>query len=130
MSAPTRRRFLVGAGATCAGALLGGRVRAGSAHVVVVGGGFGGATCARYLRALDAGIAVTLVEPARTIATCPFSNLVVAGLAGMDAIAHGFLGLRAAGVDVVHDTAVALDAARRTLRLAGGRRLVYDRLVV
>ncbi|MEQ8234332.1 MAG: FAD/NAD(P)-binding oxidoreductase, partial [Gammaproteobacteria bacterium] len=130
MNVMTRRHFLAAAGAALGSAALPRRAHAGGAHVVVVGGGFGGATCARYLRALDPAIAVTLVERERTIATCPFSNLVVAGLSGMDTIAHGFLGLRAAGVEVLHDSVVAVDATRRTVRCAGGRRLAYDRLVV
>ncbi len=130
MSALTRRRFLARAGSALATAMAARRASAAPARIVVIGAGFGGATCARYLRELDPTLAVTLVERERTVATCPFSNLVIAGLAGMDRIAHGFLGLRAAGVEVVHDSAVAVDAARREVRLAGGRRLGYERLVV
>ena len=78
------------------------QARAGAAHVVVVGGGFGGATTARYLRLRAPGVRVTLVEPAERFHTCPFSNLYLAGLRTWDSIGHGYAGLRAAGVEVVH----------------------------
>jgi Pyridine nucleotide-disulphide oxidoreductase len=98
--------------------------------VVVIGGGFGGATAARYLRALDPGLDVTLVEPARDYYTCPFSNLVLGGVIEMPAIRHGYDGLAKLGVRVVQDSARAIDAARKTVTLAGGSTLAYDRLIV
>ena len=89
-----------------------------SGHVVVVGGGFGGATAARYLRRYAPGVRVTLVEPARRFFTCPFSNHYLAGLRGWDSIVHGYGGLRAAGVHVIHAQADDVDADARTLRLS------------
>ena len=78
------------------------RAQAASAHVVVVGGGFGGATAARYLRLRAPGLRVTLVEPEPRFFTCPFSNLYLAGLRTWDSLGHGYDGLRAAGVEVIH----------------------------
>jgi sulfide dehydrogenase [flavocytochrome c] flavoprotein chain len=101
------------------------------ARVVVIGGGFGGATAAKYLRVLDPGLAVTLIEPAQTYVTGPLSNMVLAGLRPVDDLAQTYATLRNLhGVEVVHDTAVAIDAAGRAVRLAGGSTLAYDRLVV
>ena len=104
--------------------------RAGAAHVVVVGGGFGGATAARYLRQRAPDVRVTLIEPAQRFYTCPFSNLYLAGLRTWDSIGHGYAGLRAAGVEVVHARAEDVDAAARTLHLSNGQTLRWDRLVL
>ncbi len=131
-----RRAFSRLAAATLAGAALAasGRGAAASsrgARVVVIGGGFGGATAARSLRRLDGGLDVVLVEPKATYHTCPFSNLVIAGLSGMGAIGHTYDHLaQKHGVRVVRETAVAVDPARRTVRLGNGIILEYDRLVM
>lgn len=106
------------------------QAQAGSAHVVVVGGGFGGATAARYLRLRAPRIKVTLVEPAERFYTCPFSNLYLAGLRSWDSLGHGYEGLRKAGVEVVHARAEDVDTGARTLRLSSGKTLRYDRLVL
>jgi sulfide dehydrogenase [flavocytochrome c] flavoprotein subunit len=101
------------------------------AHVVVVGGGFGGATAARYLRKLDDSIRVTLVEPAERFYTCPFTNLYIGGLRDYDTLGHGYDELRNRyGVNVVHALAEDVDGAAHTLRLAGGEALNYDRLIL
>lgn len=97
-------------------------------RVVVVGGGFGGATAARVLQ--RAGLAVTLVEPAETYWACPFSNEVIAGLRPMAAQAFGYDALRAAGVTVARTSAKAIDGAARRVRLADGNSLDYDRLIL
>ncbi len=100
-------------------------------RVVVVGGGFGGATCAKYLRKLGPGIKVTLVERDSKFVTCPFSNLVLGGLRKIDSITHGYNALRKThGVKVIHDSVTAIDPAAKKVTLAGGKRLRYDRLVV
>lgn len=99
-------------------------------HVVVVGGGFGGTTCAKYLRKLDPGIKVTLIEREAKFLTCPYSNMVLGGLKDMDFITHGYDGLRQRGVKVIQDTAVGIDPAAHKVTLAGGKSLKYDRLVV
>ncbi|GAP38737.1 sulfide dehydrogenase [flavocytochrome C] flavoprotein chain precursor [Piscinibacter sakaiensis] len=99
-------------------------------RVVVVGGGFGGSTAARYLRLWDPGIAVTLVERQPRFVSCPISNLVVGGFRRLEDVTLGYDGLRAQGVEVVQGEVVAIDAAARQVRLAGGRSLPYDRLVL
>ncbi|MGQ0662860.1 MAG: FCSD flavin-binding domain-containing protein [Pseudomonadota bacterium] len=100
-------------------------------RAVVIGGGFGGATAAKYIRLLDPGVQVTLVEPSRTFLTCPFSNYVLAGFKTMANITHDYNALSTThGVQVVHETAVAIDPAARIVRLASGASLPYDRLVV
>ncbi|CAI8030677.1 Sulfide dehydrogenase [flavocytochrome c] flavoprotein chain [Geodia barretti] len=105
--------------------------RAATGRVVVIGGGFGGATCAKYLRRADPGIEVTLVERSSHFMTCPFSNTVLGGLTGMDFITHGYDRLSSRhGVTVIHDTASGIDPAQRKVSLQNGSDLSYDRLVV
>lgn len=131
-----RRDFLRLAGAVGAGTALAGwpaaRVLAKKgAHIVVVGGGFGGATCANYLKRYDPSLRVTLVEPNKTFHTCPFSNTVIGGINDMKYIAHNYDGLRKTrGVEVVHDRVTAIDAGKKKVSLQGGRSLSYDKLVV
>jgi len=100
------------------------------ARVVVVGGGFGGATAAKYLRLWDPAIEVVLVERGSQFTSCPLSNLVLAGFTTMDDISQGYGGLRRHGVQVVHDEVTAIDAAKKLVRLERGGDLSYDRLVV
>jgi sulfite dehydrogenase len=99
-------------------------------HVVVVGGGFGGATAARYLKLWGGQIEVTLVERGASFVSCPISNLVVGGFRKIDDVTRGFDGLKAVGVRVVQGEVIAIDAAGRKLRLAGGVEIAYDRLVL
>jgi sulfide dehydrogenase [flavocytochrome c] flavoprotein subunit len=102
-----------------------------SGRVVVIGGGFGGATCAKYLRRFDAGLDVTLVEPNDKFVTCPFSNAVLGGLRGMDRITQNYRALRQKhGVNVVQDTVTAIDASAKKVTLKSGKSLAYDKLVV
>ena len=100
-------------------------------RVVIIGGGFGGASCAKYLRKLDGSLKVTLVEREAKFVTCPFSNAVLGGLYKMDFISHSYDALRSKwGVKVIKDSAVSVDAAAHKVKLAGGKTLKYDRLVV
>lgn len=104
---------------------------AAKARVVVVGGGFGGATAAKFLRLEDPGIAVTLVEPKSEFQTCPFSNYVLSGFKTMADITHNYSALTGThGVRHVRETAVAIDAAAKTVRTSGGQTLPYDKLVL
>jgi sulfide dehydrogenase [flavocytochrome c] flavoprotein chain len=103
---------------------------AAAARVVIIGGGFGGATCARYLRRLAPGIAVTLVEEQSRYYSCPTSNTVIAGLHDIGTLAIDYGALRADGVEVINDRAIVIDAERREVRLRNGARLPYDRAVV
>jgi NADPH-dependent 2,4-dienoyl-CoA reductase/sulfur reductase-like enzyme len=100
------------------------------ARVVVVGGGFGGATAARHLRLLDPSLRVTLVEPSIVFHTCPASNYVLAGFKTMEEIARGYDALRDLGVDVLHRAANIVDPARREVRLGSGSVLNYDKLIL
>ncbi len=136
MGNTTRRNFVLSVGALgAATSVLGwpviGRAKTAGGRVVVIGGGFGGASCAKYLRRLSTDIDVTLVERDSRFMTCPFSNAVLGGLYDMDFITHGYDALRDKyGVKVVHDSAVDIDADTKKVRLAGGSSLQYDRLVV
>jgi sulfide dehydrogenase [flavocytochrome c] flavoprotein subunit len=101
------------------------------ARVVIIGGGFGGAAVARYLRQMDRAITVTLIESKTVFHTCPMSNYVIGGLNSMQDIAHNYRVLKNRyGVEVVHDTATVIDPVRKTVKLKGGRSIAYDRLVV
>jgi sulfide dehydrogenase [flavocytochrome c] flavoprotein subunit len=135
MTKLSRRTFNRGLGATVAlGALsLPGRApfaAAGKAQVVVVGGGFGGATAVKYLKRFDPKIGVTLVEPSSRFTACPFSNTVIGGLNTIDYITHGYDALKGMGVEVVHDAATRVDAAKKSVSLARGGSVGFDRCIV
>ncbi len=104
--------------------------RPSAGSVVVIGGGFGGATAARYIKRRNPAINVTLIEPAKTFYTCPFTNLYFGGLRTLEQQGHGFDDLRALGVNVVHDYASAVDASTKKVSLAGGETLSYDKLLL
>ena len=129
-----RRDFLKYAAATTAASSLAGLAGCATtpskARVVVIGGGFGGATAAKYIRLWDPSIDVVLVEREAGFTSCPISNLVLGGFSNMQEISHGYDGLRRHGVQVVHDEATAIDAAAKKVRLARGGDLSYERLVV
>ncbi len=102
-----------------------------SAKVVVLGGGYGGATAARYVRLFsDRSLDVVLVEPNRSFVSCPISNLVVGGARQLGEITVPYDGLRKHGVTVVHDTVASIDLAGKKVRLAGGPEIRYDKLVL
>jgi NADPH-dependent 2,4-dienoyl-CoA reductase/sulfur reductase-like enzyme len=130
----TRRRFGKLAGATgLAAAALSTRpvFGAGKAKVVVIGGGAGGATVARYVAKDAKDIEVTLVEANRNYTTCFFSNLYLGGFRSFESITHSYDTLASQyGVTVVHDRATAIDPAKKIVQLNGGDTLSYDRLVV
>ena len=136
-----RRQFIrAGSAASAAGALA---LTAGCAStassgsgakgkVVVIGGGYGGATAAKYIRMWsDGAVDVTLVEPGENFISCPISNLVLGGSRQMADITVSYDNLtRRHGVKIVRDRAAAIDVDKRQVRLAGGSVLPYDRLVV
>jgi NADPH-dependent 2,4-dienoyl-CoA reductase/sulfur reductase-like enzyme len=129
----SRRRFLASTlAAATSSALLPRLVRAQAAspRVVVVGGGFAGASCARALRVENPRIAVTLVEPNPTFTACPFSNAVIGGLRELSAQQFTYDRIVAAGITLARTTATAADVAARSITLADGARLSYDRLVL
>lgn len=100
------------------------------ARVVVIGGGFGGATAAKYIRLWEPRIEVTLVERNPEFISCPISNLVVAGYRQLSEITLPYDGLAKHGVKLVRDEATAIDFEKKQVRLARGDTLSYDRLVV
>jgi sulfite dehydrogenase len=100
------------------------------ARVVVIGGGYGGATAAKYIRMWDPSIDVVLVERDASFISCPISNLVLAGYTSMDEISRGYDGLRRHGVTVVRDEVTAIDASRKSVKLANGADIAYERLIV
>src|ERR1700722_3431741 len=100
------------------------------ARVVVIGGGFGGAACARALRKINAKLQVTLVEPGRIFTACPLSNEVIAGLRDIEAQQFGYEKIAAEGVSVIAQAATRVDPQKRTVGLADGTSLPYDRLVL
>lgn len=130
----SRRRWLATAGqaALAAGWSVSAPVfsQQSAGRVVVVGGGFGGATAAKYIKQRNPRIDVTLIEPAQKFYTCPFTNLYLGGLRTFEAQGHGFDELRSMGVRVVHDFALSADGAAKTIKLAGGQTLAYDKLVL
>jgi NADPH-dependent 2,4-dienoyl-CoA reductase/sulfur reductase-like enzyme len=100
-------------------------------RVVVVGGGYGGATAAKYIRIWSEGkIEVTLVEPNENFISCPMSNLVIGGSKTIADITVPYSGLAKYGVKVARDTVTGVDADQKTVRLASGATLEYDRLVL
>jgi NADPH-dependent 2,4-dienoyl-CoA reductase/sulfur reductase-like enzyme len=101
-----------------------------AARVAVVGGGFGGASCARALRRIDPKLQVTLIEPNRTFTACPFSNEVIAGLRGIEAQQFSYDRIIAEGVTIIAQAAVKIDPQARVVGLADGQSLGYDRLVL
>ena len=128
----SRRDFLktAVAGASAAVLPLPAIAQGAGGRVVVVGGGFGGATCARFIRRIDPRIAVTLVEASPTFTACPFSNLVIVGLRDLKAQEFGYDKLAADQVTVQISPATAIDSQSRNVTLGNGASLPYDRLVL
>jgi sulfide dehydrogenase [flavocytochrome c] flavoprotein subunit len=128
----TRRKFGCFAGATCLAALVPRVARSQvAARVVVIGGGVGGATVAKYLAASATRIEVTLIEPKPRYTTCFFSNLYLAGLRSLESLTHDYETLaRRYGVNVIHDSVTAIDPVRKAVALEGGAKLPYDRVVL
>ncbi|MEJ7928916.1 NAD(P)/FAD-dependent oxidoreductase [Ramlibacter sp. AN1015] len=102
------------------------------ARVVVIGGGYGGATAAKYVRLLsDHKIDVVLVEPNPAFVSCPLSNLVLGGSHQLAELTTPYDALvRRHAITLARDTATAIDTTARRVRLAGGASIGYDKLVV
>lgn len=131
-----RRQFLKAGGA---GTLLAGMTgcsavpRLGAAthsRVAVVGGGYGGATAAKYIRLLDPAVEVVLIEPNEAFVSCPLSNLVLGGFRSIADITTPYAGLMRHGVRVVRDTATAIDVDGKQVRLASGDPVPFDRVIL
>jgi sulfide dehydrogenase [flavocytochrome c] flavoprotein chain len=121
----TRRAFLGAAALLAAPAIAQAKPR-----IVVIGGGFGGATCARMLRRADPGFEITLVEPNPTFTACPFSNAVIAGLRDIAAQRFGYDAIQGEDIAIAQDQATGVEPQSRRVRLRSGRALDYDRLVL
>ena len=102
------------------------------AQVVVIGGGYGGATAAKYVRMFsNYKISVVLVEPNKTFISCPMSNLVLGGSKTMAQITTPYTALSSKhGVSLVHDLVTAIDPAKKTVSLKNGGTISYDKLIV
>ena len=142
MAKVTRRAFLrasgtgVGLGlltaagmSGCAAPVKGDFAPKAGRRVVVIGGGWAGATAAKYIRLGDPAIEVVLLEPNREFVSCPFSNLVLSGVRTIGSITFNYDGLRKHGVKIIHEMAAAIESDRKRVRVGEGY-LEYDRLVV
>jgi NADPH-dependent 2,4-dienoyl-CoA reductase/sulfur reductase-like enzyme len=134
MSHINRRHLLAAAGGAAVALALPGCATTATApkpRVVVIGGGFGGATAAKYIRQWAPGIDVVLVERDAVFVSCPLSNLVLGGSEKIENLTTGYGALQSRyGVRVVRGEATAIDADRREVRLVGGEVLKYDRLIL
>ncbi|MCI0507274.1 MAG: NAD(P)/FAD-dependent oxidoreductase [Gammaproteobacteria bacterium] len=135
----TRRNFIKASGAIVSSASLGsllwpvksfGLGGKPKPRVVIVGGGFGGVTCARYIKKFDTNIDVTLIERDTQFVTCPFSNLVLGGLRDMNSITYNYDAVKNKdGVNVIHDEVTDIDMEKRQIKTKGGQTFDYDRAV-
>jgi sulfide dehydrogenase [flavocytochrome c] flavoprotein subunit len=136
----SRRQILKGLGAAAglgAAPWLGGCAQSGGAparklgRVIVVGGGYGGAAAAKYLRTWSGGaIEVVLIERNREFVSCPLSNLVLGGTHQIEQLTRGYGGLKEHGIQVIHDEVTGIDPVKKTISLTKIQDLSYDRLVV
>ncbi|MBU3598931.1 NAD(P)/FAD-dependent oxidoreductase [Polynucleobacter sp. 30F-ANTBAC] len=131
-----RRQFIQMVGGSAAASALVGcassQINAKGGKVIVIGGGYGGATAAKYVRKFSNYTAdVTLIEPNQNFISCPMSNLVIGGSKKIEDITVSYEGLRKNhGVNLVRDSVTSIDVAKRQVKLAGGASLFYDRLIV
>jgi NADPH-dependent 2,4-dienoyl-CoA reductase/sulfur reductase-like enzyme len=132
MESMTRRHFLkasgLGVGLLATGGFTSYAAEA-KRRVVVIGGGWGGATAAKYIRLADPSIEVTLLEPNKEFISCPFSNLVLSGVESLKNLTMNYNGLRKHGVKMRHEAAAAIEPDKKRIRV-GNDYLEYDRLIV
>lgn len=130
----TRRKFLKAGIATAAAgvSLSYGSFAIGGSNkkVVIVGGGMGGATAAKYIRMMDSSVEVTLIEANKNYYTCFLSNEVLSGERTLDSIRFGYTGLTKHGVKVVNEVVTGIDAGKQVVTTAGGDSFSYDRCIV
>ncbi len=128
----TRRGFVKAAGAATAVGLIGApHIALGaSKKVVVVGGGTGGATAAKYIKRADPSIDVTLIEMNKSYYTCYMSNEVLSGHRTMDSIQFGYSGLAGHGINVVHDVVTGIDGEKKVVQTKSGKSYAFDRCIV
>lgn len=126
-----RRDFLklmgAGLGVGAAGALF---AQSSGQTVVVIGGGYGGATAAKYLKLMNPGLNVVLIERDRQYVSCPLSNEVLNGDGKIENLTFGYDGLKKRGITVVHDTVTAVDPQARKVTVSGGSTFTFDRAII
>jgi sulfide dehydrogenase [flavocytochrome c] flavoprotein subunit len=129
---PSRRDFAAGVGAGFAATMLPRPMLAQGAapKIVVIGGGFAGLTAARTAKRYDKGLDVTVVEANPTYTACPFSNDVIAGLRDIKEQEFGYGKVAGDGVTLAQASATGINATARTVTLANGSILNYDRLIL
>lgn len=130
MTMLTRRKFIINSAATAAPLFIPAFAAATGPKIVVIGGGFGGLSLARYLRRHDPRLAITLIERDARYATCPFSNGVLGGLYPLSQISFTYEQVRASGIGVIPGEAARIDPIAKTVALANGQTLKFDYLVV
>ncbi|MCW8934741.1 MAG: NAD(P)/FAD-dependent oxidoreductase [Gammaproteobacteria bacterium] len=132
MSKLNRRKFLSLTGGALATTLLGFPMlsMASKKRVVIVGGGIGGATAAKYLRMMDSSINVTLIEPNSNYFTCFMSNEVLGGGRNLDSLKFNYAGLKKHGVEVVHDLVTGIDPVAKKVSIKSGKSMPYDACIV
>ncbi|MGH8756024.1 MAG: FAD-dependent oxidoreductase, partial [Burkholderiales bacterium] len=131
----SRRQFIkwASASAVLSAATLTGCASTGrgaSPRVVVIGGGYAGATAAKYVKLWGPNVEVTMVERDLEFISCPLSNLVLGGSKTIHELTVGYQGLAKYQVRMVYDEAISVDAQKRTIQLARGGNLSYDRLIM
>ena len=129
----SRRNFLKVTGATAAVGTMGATklvYGAAKKKVVIVGGGIGGATAARYIMRADSSVEVTLIEANADYYTCFMSNEVLSGERTLDSIKFGYGTLKSEGAKIVIDKVASIDAGSQTVKTAGGESFKYDRCIV
>src|SRR6202167_1989478 len=132
MKVLNRRNFILGSAATASAPFVLAPVYAAAkgARIVIIGGGFGGVSLARYLRRHDSTLAITLIERDAQYTTCPLSNGVLGGVYPISQISFTYAKVKAAGIDVVNEEAVNIDPSAKTVALPGGRTVKFDYLVL
>ncbi|MFA5958243.1 FCSD flavin-binding domain-containing protein [Hyphomicrobium sp.] len=133
MTGITRREFNVlatGVSLATVSQLSRPALAAGPAKIVIIGGGPGGAAVANRLKSADPALDITLVEPKEKYTTCFYSNLYLGGFRSFKSITHDYAGVKKRGITLVTDTATGIDTTAKTVTLAKGSPLPYDRLVV
>ena len=130
-----RRKFTkllgaVGAAAAAPSALGSFAYAQGAGNAVVIGGGAGGASAAHLIKKGSPELSVTLIETNPQFTTCFFSNLYIGGFRTFDSITHGYDGLKKLGINVMTDTATDVDTSGKTVSLASGTKVPYDKLIL
>ena len=130
------RRHFIGHSAATLGLLAGfsGQARANlqKAEILVIGGGYGGATAAKYLRLFSNNTAkVTLIEPNASFVSCPLSNLVIGGSRKLAELTSPYDNLsKRHGIKIIQDSVASIDPDKKTVKLASGKILPYDKVIV